>query len=249
MMNTPVADANVDEPQFQSPPHFQYGVQQEAHHPHQPQYQAQQQQQQHHHHHHNQSPLANPGAVLATALQSYTGSLSQTFNSIGMDMTILFERLHMLRDYVNGSYNTMTERADALQAEVANLREEVKNLTKAAQSRERLPHPSKLAHRDHTIAWMLEISAKLEIDGAAIGGEKEQFFYVYACLGPEAQVCVNDTFTTAEAAGTWAVGDLLLAVIREYAPTQAAHIEVWVVQNFHTTGAAQPAAAMPAAGQ
>ncbi|KAI0901894.1 hypothetical protein F4806DRAFT_444859 [Annulohypoxylon nitens] len=163
-------------------------------------------------------------------------------------MTGLFQQFHMLRNYVNGSFLTMTGRADALQAEVANLREEVKNLTKAAQSRERLPHPSKLSHRDHTIAWIQELSAKLEIDGAAIGGEKEQFFYVYACLGPEAQTCVNDTFTAAEAAGTWAVGDILLAVIREYAPTQAARIEVWVVQSFNTTGVAQPAA-MPAAGQ
>lgn len=49
-----------------------------------------------------------------------------------------------------------------------------------------------------------------------------------------AQVRIND-----EAANNWAVGDLLVAIIHGFAPNQAANIEVWVVQNFHTTGAAQ----------
>lgn len=61
----------------------------------------------------------------------------------------------------------------------------------ATQERQKLPAPRKLSGREGLQDFMLDIRGKLAVDGNAIGGPINQFFYVAACLEGEAKALLR----------------------------------------------------------
>src|SRR6516162_2324756 len=80
-----------------------------------------------------------------------------------------------------------------------------------------LPDPDKFNGQAYRLdIWLLLIRAKLEIDGAAIGPLKAQFFYVYSNLESAVQAMVLPQLRQADDTSHWDPQSILDQLIRVY---------------------------------
>ncbi|KAI2471411.1 hypothetical protein F4781DRAFT_110704 [Annulohypoxylon bovei var. microspora] len=112
--------------------------------------------------------------------------------------------------------NTIQPKMTQLRNEVDLLRADVSQLSNSWRPTHSLPNPPRLVDPNRVIIWMQQMTAKLRIDGAAIGSEEAQFFYVFSNLGPQAQDQVFFVVATAELDQNWDLKRMYAALLEFY---------------------------------
>ncbi|KAI1094667.1 hypothetical protein F5B19DRAFT_20417 [Rostrohypoxylon terebratum] len=110
---------------------------------------------QHQHQHHHQPALTSTGALLsatknwAVALNSFANETNAVIGAAQAKAADVADQVSAAHGMVDGVYNDLAIRDNelrakfnAVEAEIAGLREQMNNLVNAVQTRERLPHPN-----------------------------------------------------------------------------------------------------------
>ena len=95
-----------------------------------------------------------------------------------------------------------------MQTQINELQEAIRQ--RSPRPRQVLPEPDRFSGRvKDWDAWALTMRAKLRVDGAAIGDENAQFYYVYSSLGTNIQSMVLAFIQRAEKQCNWNPSQLL----------------------------------------
>ena len=106
---------------------------------------------------------------------------------------------------------------EELRAQVKELQAAVTQRTTTSRPRQVLPEPDRFdGYARDWDTWSMAMRAKLRIDGAAIGDEYAQLYYIYASLGKGVQALVLAFMKKAEARGKWDPSALLEYLERLY---------------------------------
>ncbi|KAI1457111.1 hypothetical protein F4805DRAFT_201291 [Annulohypoxylon moriforme] len=126
----------------------------------------------------------------------------------------------------------MDEHFDFLQDQIHHLQVLTADFPDGTQPA--LPTPDKLVDRNHVPQWLQQMIAKIRIDGHTMGSAETRFFYVYGCLGSEAQGKVLHVVQGAEQNRTWDLHSLYSAIVLCYQPDEATAVNTaWSILDRH----------------
>jgi hypothetical protein len=101
------------------------------------------------------------------------------------------------------------------------------------QPRQSLPPASKYDGEDKTLfsGWVMELKAKLAIDGKAIGDEQAQFYYIFTRLEGKAKIRMEAWTQRNMEAYAWSVAGFFLELDRVFRDSRQIERAIWSLSN------------------